>query len=107
MAPKSAFEKDNSGNVKDSIKLRLLQQYYKSEDVNNDSTMSIISMNLNLSMYKVFGANGILMNQINYSKQVKKYGLPIAVSPDGLNFIFKKNDDQVLIMKARGELNEN
>ena len=49
-------------------------------------------MNLNMQTYKVFGANGILMNQVNYSKQAKKHGNPIAVSPDGLRFIFKKND---------------
>lgn len=64
-------------------------------------------MNLNQSTFRVFGSNGILMNMVNYSEQVQKYGVPIAVSPNGLNFIFKKNDDQIEMLRVKGELADN
>ena len=61
--------------------------------------MSIISMKLNTFKYRVFSQNGIMMNQVNFSKQVAKYGQPMAVSPDGLNYLFKKSDDELEILK--------
>ena len=47
------------------------------------------------SKYKVYSQNGILINVVDFSDLTKKYGQPIAVSPDGLNFIFKKNEDEI------------
>jgi hypothetical protein len=51
-------------------------------------TRYIISMDLDRSIYYVMSDKGILLNKINFSDQVKKYGKPIQISPNGKNFIF-------------------
>ena len=63
-----------NGLVKDTVKLRLLDQYYKGENSGADNFTSIVSMKLSVFKYRVFSQNGILMNQVDFSKQVRKYG---------------------------------
>ena len=44
-------------------------------------------MNLTESKFYVFSMKGLLRNRIDFSKAVKKHGLPVAVSENGLNFV--------------------
>lgn len=98
--------KDGKIHVETNVKLKLLNDYYEGDKFAGNTFTSIISMKINAFKYRVFSQNGILMNQVNFIKQVKKYGQPIAVSPDGLNYIFKKTDDELDILRSQGKLNE-
>ena len=55
-------------------------------------TKSIVTMNLTEHKYYTFSQRGLLRNRVNFSKDVKKYGEPVAVSENGLNFILKRKD---------------
>ena len=51
----------------------------------------MICCNLTEHKYYVYSMIGILINRIDFSEEVKKYGEPIATSGNGQNFIFKKD----------------
>ena len=92
------LQRGADGKFKDSVKYRLLSDYYKGtqrQEKGINTFTSIISMKLTNSRYKVYSQNGILINVVDFSDLTKKYGSPIAVSPDGLNFIFKKSEDEI------------
>ena len=100
------YKETSDGNVQQSIKLRLLTDFYKGQKSESEKIMSIISVKLSNFKYKIFSQNGILMNQVNFPKQVQRYGTPIAVSPDGLNYLFKKTDEDMDIRYNQGKLKE-
>jgi len=80
------------------VKYRLLSDYYKGaqrQEKGISTFTSIISMKLTKSRYKVYSQNGILINVVDFSDLTKKYGGPVAVSPDGLNYIFKRSEDEI------------
>ena len=47
-------------------------------------------MNETESKYYTYTQNGILINRIEFKDTVSKYGVPIAVSANGLCYIFKQ-----------------
>jgi hypothetical protein len=50
-------------------------------------------MNQSEYKYYVYTLNGLLQNRIDFSDEVKYYGIPIAVSDNGQNYIFKKRNE--------------
>ena len=52
-------------------------------------------MNETEHKYYVYSQNGLLINRVNFSNYIKKYGNPVATSPNGLNFIFQKSFDKI------------
>tara|TARA_B110000285_G_C14752526_1_gene435833 strand:- start:333 stop:662 length:330 start_codon:yes stop_codon:yes gene_type:complete len=53
--------------------------------------------NLTEHKFYVYSQNGILLNRVNFSKQVEKYGEPKDVfSSDGKNFLFLKTYEQIM-----------
>ena len=55
-------------------------------------TKSIVTVNLTEHKYYTFSQRGLLRNRVTFGKDVKKYGEPVAVSQNGLNFILKRKD---------------
>ena len=51
---------------------------------------SIVCINLSEHKYYVYSLNGLLLNRINFSKEVEDYGEIIAISNNGQNIIMKK-----------------
>jgi hypothetical protein len=49
----------------------------------------IVSMDLTRYKYSVFSQNLLLLNKVNFSEDVQKYGKPVQVSENGKNFIFQ------------------
>ena len=57
-------------------------------------------MNLTKYLVYAFQANGLLNTKINFSDEVKNYGKPKSVSPNGTVFIFQqKKDNKIHIMQ--------
>jgi len=56
---------------------------------------SIICMNLTGSKYYVFSQRGLLRNRISFVDYARKYGQPVDVSPNGLNFILARKNLQM------------
>jgi hypothetical protein len=52
-------------------------------------------MNLTLSKYYIYTERGILVNRVEFSDLVEKYGRPSLTSTDGLKFIFRRIDTNV------------
>ena len=50
----------------------------------------IIALNLTEYKFYTYSENGLMINRFAFKDMVMKYGDPIATSPDGLNYIFKK-----------------
>jgi hypothetical protein len=48
-------------------------------------------MNETEHKYYVYTQNGLLVNRVNFTDLVNKYGEPVATSSNGLNFILKKS----------------
>lgn len=44
--------------------------------------------------------NGLLFHRVDFNKQVQEYGVPIATSMNGQNFIFKKPRDKIQLGDA-------
>lgn len=66
--------------------------------VNRPKTFtSIIAMNETEHKYYVYTQNGLLLNRVNFSDVVSKYGEPVSTSSNGLNFIFKKTPSKLKI----------
>lgn len=53
---------------------------------------SIICMNLTASKYYVFSQRGLLRNRISFVDYSRKYGQPVAVSPNGFNFVLARKN---------------
>ena len=51
-------------------------------------------MSVNLSEYKyyIFSERGLLRNSVCFKKEINENGSPIAVSPNGRNFLFLKTE---------------
>ena len=54
--------------------------------------MLIMAMNLTLSKYYIYTERGILVNRVEFSQLVEKYGNASLTSTDGLKFIFRRLD---------------
>ena len=67
----------------------------KQEEVEEESSISVICMNLTQSKYYVYDTNGILQNRINYNDIADKYGQPISTSSNGQYFVFKNSFEHV------------
>lgn len=50
----------------------------------------ILAINLNEYKFYTYSENGLMINRFEFKDMVMKYGEPIATSPDGLNYVFKK-----------------
>jgi hypothetical protein len=48
----------------------------------------IISMDIDRQLYYVMSDKGILLNKVDFSEQITKYGNPVQISPNGKNLIF-------------------
>ena len=59
-------------------------------NIDTDSFRSIICMNQTEYKYYVYSLNGLLYNRIDFRDYVDRYGIPVATSMNGQNFIFKK-----------------
>ena len=65
---------------------------------NGLSNNSIVCMKKNEREYKyyVYSHRGVLKNRINFMQEVRNYGEPIGTSSSGKNYIFKKDDSNVI-----------
>lgn len=50
----------------------------------------ILANNLNQHQCFIFCQRGLVVNRIDYADLIDEYGLPVACSPNGFCFIFKK-----------------
>ena len=62
------------------------------KEKNTPTFTSLVCMNQTEYKYYVFSQNGVLFNRVNFSDVVEQYGVPVAVSNNGQNFIFKKHN---------------
>jgi hypothetical protein len=46
-------------------------------------------MDIDRHLYYVMSDKGMLLSRIDFSEQVKEYGNPVQVSPNGKNLIFQ------------------
>ena len=53
----------------------------------------VICMNLTEFKYHIYTLKGLMINRVVFTNIVKSYGEPVAVSSNGLNFLFKKSKD--------------
>ena len=62
------------------------------KEKNTPTFTSLVCMNQTEYKYYVFSQNGVLFNRVNFSDVVEQYGVPVAVSNNGQNFILKKHN---------------
>ena len=53
-------------------------------------------MNLDENKFYVYSQNGLLLNRVNYSETIKKYGKVVVFSNNGLNLILKKSKEDIM-----------
>lgn len=64
---------------------------------------SIICLDLTNYDYEIYSQNGLMINKIDFSHLVEKYGVPMKTSNNGQNFIFKKTIEQIEDMREQGK----
>lgn len=52
------------------------------------NNLFFIAMDLTNFSYKVFNDHILLVRQVDFSEEIRKYGVPVQVSSDGRNYIF-------------------
>jgi hypothetical protein len=62
-------------------------------------TKGQLSIAIDLTTYKYFMYNhaGILVNRVDFSKTIEKYGNPVETSPNGLVYILQKPSNPLTI----------
>lgn len=70
------------------------------------SFSAIICMNETESKYYAYQQNGLLVSRVDFKAQVEQYGQPIAVSSNGLNFIFKQSERYLQSLQGAGGIKD-
>lgn len=76
------------------IKIKKQKESTDPNQYDNNEFNSIICINETEHKFYVYQQNGLLINRVDFSEQVQKYGSPLAVSSNGQNFIFRPNLDK-------------
>mmetsp|Transcript_1931 Transcript_1931/g.2766 ORF Transcript_1931/g.2766 Transcript_1931/m.2766 type:complete len:509 (+) Transcript_1931:3115-4641(+) len=66
--------------------------YTSIEQYSHSKQRSIVCVNLSESKYYIYSQRGLLRNRIDFSKEVKFSGSPIAVSENGRNFLLMQKN---------------
>ena len=72
----------------------MTEYFYTTLDVQHGQEGKNVIVSVNLSEYKyyIFSERGLMMNRIDFTEKVKQYGVPVAVSQNGQNFILVKSN---------------
>lgn len=82
----SAHSKSKKKMTREESTVELLTD---TNEHNSEKTMrNIIFMNLSTQEYKVYSINGVMLRIVNFEKQSKNYGRPIAASQNGQSLVF-------------------
>jgi len=76
--------------------------FYSSKQVEYEEKIKsyIFAFNINESKFYVYSEKGLLLNRIEFSKEIKQYGEIVCASSNGLTFaLYKSRTDQVTIIR--------
>ena len=70
--------------------------HHHDDDASSHALTSIICINVSENKFYVYSENGLLLNRVNFSETIVKYGHIVAISNNGLTLVLKKRYEDII-----------